>query len=764
MATRRKKRKTGRPKQKRTAKSPGSPAGKRQVAKYSPQSWVLELLRPGQTNEQRKSSIDVAEQKLVAEVVKLEDLFAGFNSFELLANLALSQLLRDPETYKEHLHHGDASVVEYVALLALKHPYEEGRRGAEPIPLDDIIGNASRIKGDTTFLFGADLISENATESERALADTQFRALSSNMTVRANGYNHHLEADLQALFASSSGYLRAQIGFDLDQALAVERALESLFHSKLSDAHQEMTTQLRQMEEDIISTDSSGWRQFQSSGTNPDLPAGFIKKVRKSKPPKRKALLRSLGLRWFSFRLGRVLSYTATEVARFTSLTEETVKSLLDFFSLKFGSQPPSFFLFETPHQLQRKPFLSHGEKYFYAVPGTLRWALKQGFETILNPDVEPKTSGTKTVWAKYDKRRARYLEDQALSLICGVLPGAKSAQELKYKHLKDGKLAEFELDGLIQYGQTGFLVEAKAGAASPIGGPRVRFKLKNDVRRLIADPHGQGLRAQEYILASANPTFVDGTGTPISLDKASFSRMLLIAVSLDPLDTVHASLHVLVEAGLLEATDSLPWSVSLGSLKVVCDHVEFPSQFIDYVQKRLGALRLFKVFGHDELDWLSDYMNSGLCFEHDPNLKEPDRIMLDTSGASQIDEYYSHAHGERTTESPKLRQMVPGLLKELILEVESRSDWSDRTEAVLALLYWGGGSRESINDAYAEALAQTRADGEIDSRCFADDCQGVTFVTVTNENEFEGRSLLRWHRCDEEGSTENWPLDGFCL
>lgn len=745
MAKKKKKRKSSKSKRKKSVKTQPSPARNRPVAEYSPQPWVLELLRPDQTQDERESSIGAAEQKLVAEVVELEELFAGFNSFELLANLALSQLLRDPETYKEHSHHGDASVVEYIALLALKHPYEEGRRGPEPIPLDDIIAKASRIKGDTTFLFGADLISENATESQRALADVQFRALSSSMSVRASGYHHHLVADLRALFAKSSGYLCAQIGFDLDQALAVETALDRLFHSKLSAAHLEMSTQLSQMEAHIMSADSSGWRQFTTSASsNPDLPASFVKRVRKSKPPERKALLRAMGLRWFSFRLGRVLSYTVAEVASFAGLAEEPVQNLFNFFSLEFGDQPPDFFLFETPHQLQRKPFINHSESYFYAVPGTLRWALKNGFESILNPEVEPKTSGTKAVWGKYDKRRASYLEDQAMSLICGVLPGATMAQGLTYKHLRDGNLAGFELDGLIQYGQTLFLVEAKAGVASSIGGPRGRGKLKNDVRRLISDAHQQGLRAQDYILASSNPIFVDSSGGQISLDKSSFSRIILVAVSLDPMDTIHASLHVLVEAGLLEASDSLPWSVSLGCLKVICDHMEFPSQFIDYVQKRLGALRLFKVFGHDELDWLSDYMNSGLCFENDPNLKAADRIMLDTSGASQIDEYYSHLLGERATESPKLHQEIPSCLRELILEVEARTDWLDRTEAVLSLIYWGGGSRKALDEAYVEALAQTRADGEIHSRCFADDCQGVTFITVTSENEDEGETLLR--------------------
>lgn len=61
-----------------------------------------------------------------AEAREIESLLGRHNSFEILSQLAFSQLTLDPETYQEWSHEGRAAFVEYAALLCLKGPFREG--------------------------------------------------------------------------------------------------------------------------------------------------------------------------------------------------------------------------------------------------------------------------------------------------------------------------------------------------------------------------------------------------------------------------------------------------------------------------------------------------------------------------------------------------------------------------------------------------------------------------------------------------------------
>ena len=62
-------------------------------------------------------------ETLRQEVKQLEELLLKYNSFDLLANLMFLEVFIDPETYKEYSHEGMQVVVEYAALLYLKHSW-----------------------------------------------------------------------------------------------------------------------------------------------------------------------------------------------------------------------------------------------------------------------------------------------------------------------------------------------------------------------------------------------------------------------------------------------------------------------------------------------------------------------------------------------------------------------------------------------------------------------------------------------------------------
>jgi hypothetical protein len=73
----------------------------------------------------RESRVSLPET-LRQEVKELEALLLKYNSFDLLANMMFLEVFTDPETYKEYSYEGMQVVVEYAALLSLKHPFNIG--------------------------------------------------------------------------------------------------------------------------------------------------------------------------------------------------------------------------------------------------------------------------------------------------------------------------------------------------------------------------------------------------------------------------------------------------------------------------------------------------------------------------------------------------------------------------------------------------------------------------------------------------------------
>ena len=61
-------------------------------------------------------------------VAEVEAILLDYDAFDLIANFTLREMGRDPETYTEPTHDGMAAIVEYVALLFLKHPYNHAKK------------------------------------------------------------------------------------------------------------------------------------------------------------------------------------------------------------------------------------------------------------------------------------------------------------------------------------------------------------------------------------------------------------------------------------------------------------------------------------------------------------------------------------------------------------------------------------------------------------------------------------------------------------
>lgn len=634
---------------------------------------------------------------------ELEDILLRYNAFNMVANLMTTQLFTNPETFKETTHQGLYAVVEYAALLYLKHPFNEGN----VFVIDGAILNEveSRIRSILTavnFYYASERRFTPLGEAEESLSHFRYRTISHEIFVRGPGYPHHQREQLKALFEPVLDWTLQHLGFTVDDAIAVDGVIDRVVFDKLLARRDKAI----EGEHELLDA-----LQAARNGNNVGLSnIEFIKHLKDLPKKKARKQIRSWMITWAASFFGTsVCSFTADDVASQSGVSLERVKALLDFFSTHFGSIPSDFFLPSPIHELRMKPFIRHDSTHIYPVPGSLIWAIQSRFEDSLKLNSSSTTGGQRD-WKIYENNRARYLESEALRLLGSTLKCAEVYPDLSYEFLENGKLVKTQLDGLIIYDSTIFLIEAKAGAFSISARRGSRDRIKRDLKELLGKAHSQAVRAKRYIESAESPVFISKQGQNVFIDKNRFRRIFLVAVTLEPMDVFNAVLHEVAQTGLLEE-DDLPWAISLDILRVICEINEFPTQLVHYLIRRLRINAFKKFSASDELDWFGLYLSNGLYFENDKRIEEADFIQFG-SFSTVFDDYYFFELGLRKTPASKPVQPMHPIFRKIILELDARHKSDGHSEAVLQLLDWNGSTREDFVRLFERVRRLTQRDG----------------------------------------------------
>jgi hypothetical protein len=437
---------------------------------------------------------------------------------------------------------------------------------------------------------------------------------------------------------------------------------------------------------------------------------------------------------WTFFFLGTtVFTFNAEEIALETIIPIERVESALRYFCLDFGSIRQDFVMLSPTHELKTRPFISHNNDYLYPLPGTLIWAVQPRLEETLNPNSPNHINPSHHLWERYIRIRADYLEKEALRLLKHTLRNAKAYHSLSYEVIQNSTLKQTELDGLIIFDATLFLIEMKSGTLTSSARRGSKDRIKRDLKQLIGEAHSQALRAKDHIEHSDNPVFLAKDGTTVTIDREEFRRIILVAVTLEPLDAYNAALREVSKTGILSERE-LPWAVSLDVLRVICEINEFPSQLIHYLLRRLRINEIEDIDTHDELDWFGFYLEKGLYFESE---RKENEFIYVLSHTTPFDDYYFYEMGQRQTPAPKPIQPMPKILHDIIMELEGRHDSLGFSEAVIQLLDWSDESRRKFVSLFQRIRRMTQRDKGIHDFTLASDegRSGVTCFSTTLQN-----------------------------
>jgi len=114
-----------------------------------------------------------------------------------------------------------------------------------------------------------------------------------------------------------------------------------------------------------------------------------------------------------------------------------------------------------------------------------------------------------------------------------------------------------------------------------------------------------------------------------------------------------------------------------------------------------------------EELDFFGNYLREGLYYEETEELKDVDVVQF-MSYTTEIDNWYFFERGLRESPTQKPTQKMPPAFRQIIDDLESKTDVAAHTEAIFALLEWDFSVREQIALHFATIRETTSSDKQI--------------------------------------------------
>lgn len=285
-----------------------------------------EMIRSDRNQEQQAALISSLKQFVVdfplktkEKIAILEKLLARHNSFELLANLMLVELSINPETYKEPTHHHKDSMVEYAALLCLKHPFSNAGLPFSGDYYQEIVDLLNDITQTTTNYYLFEGVGDEVQPTK--LDELHRETITHELMVRSPGYPHHMAETLLALFKPFDSWLLGKFGFTISDALAVERALHDLTNKRFFSKKNE----LRDLEVEM----RAAFNDYLKHGTLVEEKyRSLFERLREVPIRNAKNIIHNLlGMKLFQ-NLGDTLTFTIQDFGETSGLTADKQPSL----------------------------------------------------------------------------------------------------------------------------------------------------------------------------------------------------------------------------------------------------------------------------------------------------------------------------------------------------------------------------------------------------------------------------------------------------
>ncbi|MFG3056668.1 hypothetical protein ACGFZP_37730 [Kitasatospora sp. NPDC048239] len=597
-----------------------------------------------------------ADDALDHSVEELMQLIAPHHGWDLVEILRLRNAYLPQAGKPASEHDGIAAVIELVALLAASRdaaPVPSTPTG-ERLPAGFDIEPVQKAALDCFRTASVSLLFRSA-----AVADSMsFISMSSvlrEVTVRNSIYPHMLRDTLQQLFTDPrvEQDCREVLGFTTGEAITVLEACNDL----RSDAWERRFAVLRD-------TFSAAMQLHEESTTTDPVTAA------QNRAHSHEAARRAWEHTWA--QPAAAAAFTCAEIAGHCGLRQDIVQAVVSAFTLAVQPRPAREVALEFlagRSTLRMTPLLQDGQGRVLLVHDALPLpAVRELVEQRL------KDAGR---WDTYSKHRGAYLEQAAAKLLLRHLPGATVRAGFEY-HVPDPSdpspqthpaqyTRTVEADGLILIDDVAIVMEAKAGALTPLARAGESRRLRSNLGRIVAQAAEQAHRVRERIETDHGLRLRDGTW----LDLSHIREVHTVAVSLEDLSGISTTTADLAAAGLLPGT-AHPWTVSLHDLRVITELVDRPAELLLFLRRRTSPETTMKFRAVDELDLFLHFFRKGLHVEPDPRAvqkelpqfgevtvaaqrrRADERVQVLVSETDALDDWYFHQLGHSPVAADK--------------------------------------------------------------------------------------------------------------
>lgn len=544
----------------------------------------------------------------------------------------------------------------------------------------------------------------------RATLEVRFRLITNSLLVRGEGYWPIMKTLWLGLFATQGALLTSHYGFAFDDLV---RFFEDCRSSLAKRANQAMAS-LR----DCFQPLYHAWEASIES-----QPTTHRKNVVSDRPTVSDEHARHAEAAFDSLRDFPYADLLRLEVAESDRLIADTIAmdfgENTGFLEIKGWRGWPL-----GPSLVREKPLLRRQSQFYLPNPTGFGYSLRRITERLIE-------SADPTHYKdSYLPARDKFLEATVAETLARIFGSANVFPNLHYRVSEAGLEKNCELDGLVLFGDSLLLVEAKAGALGA-SARRGGESLVDDFKTLVATAYGQQCRARSYIESAGRVSFYDHKNMEVlAIRQADFRHVFFVTVTLDDLGSVAANLPLLEPLGVLDGED-WPWVVSLPDLVTIVEVVDSPGLFLHYLHQRLRLNTLPTIASVDELDYFMHYLDRSLWFPEGA-VQGGRRELFVGTFTQDLDQYYLGR--EVGSAAPKPRPAIPPQVRTLIDHLPATAGKPTAT-ATFSILDTDGETRTRIAAEVDRCDQEALADGRAHSLSltFAEPRSALLLVADTN-------------------------------
>ncbi len=382
--------------------------------------------------------------------------------------------------------------------------------------------------------------------------------------------------------------------------------------------------------------------------------------------------------------LGHAASFTVEALAQAAGVEHSVATAFTDCLAQPFSQ--PVVRLPTLTMPVRHRPLLRDGDRFLAPVPALVPRVLRSGLTAIANPNIPTHIPGDKEIFGRLTDVRGRLLEETTVKLLTSRLRADMAEVGVRFAVRRHARRLVGEIDGLVLLDGCVIVVQAKAGATRIDAVASDRAAFTNAVGNIVTEAMRQHDDARAFLTSAAEDVVLK----PDWLDVPVRGEIHAITTTLEDLAGC-SPLSWRLPAASLATEGPLPWISAAAPLETMLDLIDFPAQFVHFLERRRLVNQRQLLWAADEMDVFLEYLHDRLGIATaDAFHSDGPKALLPAERHHALDRYLlAKEAGEPLPRRPRMK--LHAGIRELLrrLDDERPSGWLAASLAVLDVDVW---------------------------------------------------------------------------